>query len=244
MVSLFSCSDEAETDKFESPGKTALDNDTTKLIDIIEVTADNQLTEKKCGCYNGIGSSEKDNPIMTFEFSNKKSVSICGYSNKENKIISEFNIFDCKTGNSYVEFGALESCQIKAYNDSLEIQLLKFLPVGNNWEWQNVQVGKQIITTKVNELEVSKIIGTYKPNKIDINLQERFLNSLHKGHVSTEDWENTIGKLEVLSLNGNERAWQILIEFEDYTGQETDGALADDWKDAIATVRWLIGKNN
>src|SRR5690606_15114035 len=71
-----------------------------------------------CLCFNGVGSAENDTPVITFDFSNKQKVSICGFWDHETHdsynstpgfIISEFNIFNCETGYSYVEFGAQET---------------------------------------------------------------------------------------------------------------------------------------
>ncbi len=36
-----------------------------------------------CKCYNGIGSTENDKPILISKFSNGTSLSLCGYFDKE-----------------------------------------------------------------------------------------------------------------------------------------------------------------
>jgi len=202
-------------------------------------------SKKECQCYNGIGASEKDNPLFVFDFSNGKSISICGFKDSELQTdflnISEFNVFDCVSGKSYAEYGAMENCIIKTKQDTLIIQLLKFLPTGKDWKWISVQIAEQIITIDLNEIEVSKIKAKYKPIFINSNIQADFLSSLDRGKGFGENWEDDLGRLEVLSLLGNEKAWEILKNYEIFTGEQTDGALAEQWKDAISTVEWITG---
>ncbi len=62
---------------------------------------------------------------------------------------------------------------------------------------------------------------------------------MKKGKGIGENWEKIIDFLETLSINGNEEAWNILKNYKSFTGQETDGAIAETWKDAIATVEWI-----
>ena len=197
---------------------------------------------KECGCYNGIGSSENSEPIMTYNFSNGKSVSVCGYKETGKKHISEFNVFDCENGKSYAEYGAVDNCFIIPGNDTLTIQLLQYLPAGNNWTWEFIQIGEQIITSEKDSLLISSLVPQYLPVKIDSELASGFIKSLKKGQGFSEDWENEIGKLEILSLNGNKKAWEILNNYEEFTGFKTDGAMAEDWKNAIAYVEWINGK--
>ena len=203
------------------------------------------LTEK-CKCYDGIGSSENDLPILTFAFSNGKSVSVCGYKNPDSKadelLISEFNVFDCLNGKQFVEYGAMENCLIKTGNDTIKIQLLRLLPVGEDWKWTSVEIAEQIITTDLNELKISELTTNYSPIEISNDQQSAFFNNLQKGQGFNENWEDILGKLEVLSLNGNEKAWKILKNYDDFTGFNPDGALSESWKAAIATVEWITNK--
>ena len=120
--------------------------------------------------------------------------------------------------------------------------MLQYLPAGNNWTWKFIQIGKQIITCEKDLLKISSLIPQYSQVKIDSELENGFLKSLKKGKGFSEDWENEIGKLEILSLNGNEIAWEVLKNYEEFTGFKTDGAIAEDWKKAIANVEWINGK--
>lgn len=233
-------------------------NDSNTSVVLVE---DSQLTEAEntarekpldtaeligCTCFDGISSAKTDKPIFAFDFSNGKSVTVCGHKEEDldskDLQISEFNVFDCSTGESLVEYGAMESCLIKTGKDSLIIQLLKFLPIGEDWKWTYVQIGEQVIIAENEELVVSGINARYHAKTISEEQQSTFIRSLEKGQGSGSNWEDDIGGLEVLSLLGNDEAWKILKNYEDFTGEKTDGALAEQWKDAIATVEWLSGK--
>lgn len=200
-------------------------------------------TKNVCGCFNGIGSTEKDNPVLIHSFSDKNSVSICGYTDKEiqNKeiIISEFNVFDCNTGYSYVEYGALSICKIVEENKILKIQELKYLPVGENWEWQFLQIGEQMIYEKAEKIFVSESKPKIQQYSINKKLVNEFLDSLNSIDKSKIDWEITIGKLEALSIKGNKEAFEKLINLKEIMGDSFDGANSETWKDAISTIEWI-----
>lgn len=225
------CSVKLETTKSSETNKSAIE-----VLDKIE-----------CQCYNGIGSTEKDEPISTFEFSNNRSVSICGFklpvSKDDELLITEFNVFDCSNGNKLVEYGADNNCMITFKSDSLKIELLKYLPSGDNWHWELSKIGEQTIKQELNTLKVSELTGNFNKTKINKAEQNDFLNSLKKGQGYGKDWEENIGRLEVLSLIGNQKAWGILKDYEVFVGEPTDGALAQTWKDAVANVKWVTGMN-
>lgn len=199
---------------------------------------------KECECSDGIGSTKTDKPNLIFDFLNGKSVSICGFFDKEIQdgealIMSEFNVFDCKTGESYLEYDATQTCRIKKLQDTLIIEELNYLPSGENWAWELIQIAEQKVSSNNDGIIVSKIKPKIKPIIIDENTQTEFLNSIKKGKGISGEWELEIGKLVVVSLSGNEKAWSVLKNYETYTGETTDGALAETWKDAVAIVEWL-----
>jgi len=214
-------------------------------MDALSKTTPNISASNECSCYNGIGSSEADKPIFSSSFSNGSSVSLCGYLNEDmqkgSQIISEFNVFDCKTGTALVEYGALQTCRVIKKENSIVIEELSYLPAGENWEWMLIQIGKQTLLPKGEGIYVQPQIPKLEKIKINKTKQSKFLNSLQKGNGFGEEWESDIGKLEVLSLIGNDRAWEILKNYQEFTGELTDGALAEQWKNAIATVEWIKG---
>ena len=198
-----------------------------------------------CECFNGIGSSENDKPSLIVEFVNGQKLSVCGYEQKkisENEVlISEFNVFDCKTGKSFTEYGAVQNCQVSFENGVLKIIEFKYLPAGKNWEWKQVQIGLEQIFVKENKL----IVIGQKPKCENIKIEKERIDEFFaeldsiKMNGKIENPEEILGKLEILSLNNNQKATTILFDFENYFNYVTDGAIAEQWKDAIATVNWI-----
>lgn len=194
-----------------------------------------------CNCFDGIGSSKGDTAIVEMTFSNGESISVCGFVDKqmEGITISEFNVFECKTGKSLTEYDAMQICKIVEKKDTLIIQELKYLPTGKNWSWNLIQLGEQIITLNNGKLFISDISPKLEKFHIDERDAELFLNSLTRGTGYSSEWELQIGQLEVLALLGNKKATDILKNYEKFTGQETDGAVSETWKAATATVEWI-----
>ena len=197
--------------------------------------------DNSCYCYDGIGSRKGDTATLVINFTNGRSVSICGFVDKEKEgtIISEFNAFECKTGKSLTEYDATQICKLVEKSDTIIIQKLKYLPTGKNWAWNLIQIGEQIITTKGKNIIVTKQEPKLENFSIEKSDAETFLKSLKRGKGHSNEWELEIGKLEVLTLLRNEHAKYILDNYEEYTGQETDGAVRETWKDARATTEWI-----
>jgi hypothetical protein len=242
-VSFFACKNNSESKNEEQIIKSDTELQTNHKEEDEEPNA---LLESDCKCFNGIGSIENDKPILTLTYSNGTSLSLCGFFDKEMQdeglIMSEFKVFNCETGNALVEYGAVQVCRIEEKQDSLIIKELKYLPIGEKWNWELIQIGKQEITQSEGEITVSNQIPELGKFIIDEATQTEFLNSLKKGSGFGSEWESDLGKLEVLSLLGNDKAWEILKDYEKFTGNKTDGALAEQWKDAIATVKWIKEK--
>ncbi len=224
----FSCNNKTETKKPE--------NKSTKT--------ETKLIKNTCNCFEGIGSKKGDTATLIINFTNGQNISVCGFVDKEMEgtIISEFNVFECKTGKALTEYDAMQICRLQEKKDSLIIQELKYLPTGKNWTWNLIQIGEEIITIKDNKIFTTGSKAKLEKFTIDKNDAKIFLNSLVKGKGHSKEWELEIGKLEVLTLLGNEKAKSILENYEEFTGQETDGAVAETWKDAKATTQWI--KNN
>lgn len=196
-----------------------------------------------CSCYDGIGSTKGDLPVLKSDFSNGQSLVTCGFLDDEIQasglLMSEFNVFDCASGKALVEYGAVQICRIEESSDRIVIKELKYLPVGRDWKWELHQIGEQTISIENNTVHVSVQSPKLQKIEIDPRQQELFLSTVEKGSGLNEDWEIELGKLEVLALIGNVRAWEILKDYDSYKGIQVDGALAEIWKDAVANVEWI-----
>lgn len=201
---------------------------------------------ENCGCFNGIGATKDHKPSLNIEFTNGIRITVCGYEQKKLRdnevLISEFNVFDCRTGESLAEYGAVQNCLVKIENEILKIIELKNLPAGKNWKWKQVSIGLQQIVVKENKLTVLGQQPQYEKTEIEKEKVELLLAELAdlKGKGSLENPEEILGRLEILALNGNQKATDILTDFENYFDFRTDGHIAEQWKDAIATVEWIV----
>jgi hypothetical protein len=222
-----------------------------KTNSIETINQDSTLTPEKeiaCKCFNGIGSTTKSQPTKTFNFSNGKAISICGYQD-ENQIeyennfqISEFDIFDCESGLSYVTYGAIEQFQIEEYEDTLILYQLNGLPNGENWSWNDVKIAKQIISLTNDSININDLKPYYKKTGYDLKTTEEFLNQITSDTVLNLEWETVIIRLKFLALEGNTKAQKLLYNFDTEFDVTIDGAVAETWKDSKATVEWIIKK--
>jgi hypothetical protein len=200
---------------------------------------------KTCGCFDGIGSTKKDKPSLSVALNNGVTLTVCGYEQKrlsESEVLmSEFNVFDCATGKSIVQYRAADECIVKKDQLGLRIEMLAFLPAGEEWKWKQVKIGVQQILLKDNQVVVSDKkpafdkIG-FNQNQID-DFMAKIRSMKEKGKLDNP--EEILGGLEILALNDVKEAGDILKDFENYFDYQTDGAIAEQWHDALATVQWI-----
>jgi hypothetical protein len=233
VLFFFSCQEKVkETDISLSKSSTL-----TEISNQAEIMSDNF-----CKCFEGIGSSKSDSPIYTFKFQNGKTISVCGFLDKEMEgfTISEFNVFDCKTGESYVEYGALEICRLVEMKNSIVISELKYLPSGNDWSWELLKIAEREIKTKADSIVVTSRIPKFEKINVDAKVRDAFLNSLTS--KINNDWELEIGKLELLALNNDSDAWEYLKKYKNLKDGIVDGAHSEILNDAIENVKWIRKK--
>jgi len=203
----------------------------TAILFFISQLTFSQVDE--CKCFNGIGSSEDDKPSLTIAFSNKINLSICGYEEEKisdsEVIIREFDVFNCKTGESLITFGALQPCNLISKPDTLVIQHLAPLPSGKKWKWQLTPVTQQMLYPQGDTIMITAPICIYEKTQIDQTSVDQFFLELEaiKGKGYSKEMENLIGKLGVLTLNGNIKARNILNDFISYSGNGVDGANSE-----------------
>ena len=198
----------------------------------INIASDEIAKIQACKCYNNLD----EEPIKTYTFSDQNSISVCGYI--ENDDFSEFAIFDCKTQKLIANYDAVQTCKLNFENDQLHIAEITKLPANDNWEWNDLQIAEEIITIK-NGNVIS--LGS-KPKTINISISEKaqldFLNLLETENYRKLDIEEILARLEVLSISGNKRAKKKLYSIENDENYELDGAIAEQYKSAIASIEW------
>ena len=217
-----------------------LRNSTLLLLLILSISLYAQ--NNNCGC----ASSVKESPVLRVEFSNGQKISVCGFLDKKISdtmvLMSEFNIFNCETGESLAEYRAKQYCRISFENGILSIVELKYLPAGENWNWKPVPVGLEQFFVKDNKLIDRGPVPYFNSIKIEEERVDNFFAELDsiKSIGKIENPEEILGKLEILSLNNNKKAISILFDFENYFNYTTDGAIAEQWEDAVAMLKWVL----
>mgnify|MGYP006207160851 FL=1 len=198
---------------------------------------------KTCLCIDGIGSSRNDKPIKNFNFKNGQSLIICGF--EENDLILEFNVIDCSTEKSISEYSAVQTCGYEFKNDTLKIFELKLLPSGKNWKWQFEKISVEIFTLKNNKIiKIPPKPIFYVDFQMSDFEQNEFINDIilnkDNGMQYDWEWEEIIGKLELLSLIKNQKALEILLNLEKITNYQLDGAFKEQYNDAVSNVNWIL----
>ncbi|TKG97320.1 hypothetical protein EYV94_02500 [Puteibacter caeruleilacunae] len=212
---------------------------TLALISIIGLTF---AQDKKCKCFDGIGSSAGDQPSLTIKFKNGINLAVCGYEiemrSDTEVVISEFNVFNCKTGKSVVEYGAVKTCNVQVKKGELVITEMKRLPCGKDWTWKLTPVSLVMIYEQGEKVEVSDMVCAYE----NVDIDESAINELFdevkalKEKGSHKDMERILGRLEVLALNNNQKAKRMIKNIGRYIDFSLDGSVQEQWNAAIKTM--------
>mgnify|MGYP006155070387 FL=1 len=178
-----------------------------------------------------------------FNFKNGQSLIICGF--EENDLILEFNVIDCSSEKSISEYSAVQTCTYEFKNDTLKIFELKLLPSGKNWKWQFEKISVEIFTLKNNKIiKIPPKPIFYVDFQMSDFEQNEFINDIilnkDNGLQYDWEWEEIIGKLELLSLIKNEKALEILLNLEKITNYQLDGAFKEQYNDAVSNVNWIL----
>ncbi|MCB0430896.1 MAG: hypothetical protein H6585_04810 [Flavobacteriales bacterium] len=202
-----------------------------------------------CTCFAGIGSREEDTPLLTVGLDNGVILAVCGFEQKglseEEIMVSEFDVFNCATGASLAQYGIARTCMLKNEKGGLTISELRFLPVGEKWEWKQVVVGNQRIYAKGDQVQVAPKTPAYEPTEMDTARTGPYLKEMRglkgTGKLYPGSIEEILGRLEVMALNNVKEATDMLYDFEHYFQVELSGAIRDQWMDAVETVKWATG---
>jgi hypothetical protein len=179
-------------------------------------------------------------------FSSGQALAVCGF--EEDGYLSEFEVIECHSQKVLSSYDATENCRSTFQNDTLTITLFKYLPTGEFWDGQFVEISKERFTVAHDTLVHLPAAPAFQTLQIEIpkNKQDRFLDDIiiNKDNGLHHDWawEEIIAQLEVLALNGNAQGKDILFNLEKLTNYPLDGGLKEQYRDAIALVLWVQGE--
>jgi hypothetical protein len=187
---------------------------------------------------------QTDLPNFQFNIGGLKGT-ICGYllnRISENKIkISEFSITDCQKDEMIVFYSAVQTCYIEIIDEKLKITEVTQLPFGKNWNWIELPLKERnLFLGTDNELVLGaeKSVLNYSLSNEKIEQYLEMVESKRKNNESFEI-ETTIGAILKCALNGNQKAKDILLNFNDYFGFKLDGAFQEFYNDAISIYNFI-----
>lgn len=173
-------------------------------------------TSKKASCncaQNEFVSATKAE--ATFNFSNGKTIALCGYKDTDIKPSgdSEFVLSVCGQDTIIGFWGAVQTCRVKMNKDIVLVQELKNLTVGKNFAYQpTVWTTEKIYFNGeelVRKLEVNKKIKKYNQAEI-----KAVLKAFETAKPKIDDNKMTIAdKLFIAAISGSEKARKYFNEF-------------------------------
>ncbi len=191
------------------------------------VANQNNANSTRCDCtmFNYI----KPSTNLLVDILPNRTLIICSYEKAEAKKyaikLDEFEIFDCKEGKVVFKSEPLNHYRINL--TKLEITTLKDLPdINLGFTLQPFLSRKLYI--KFNHLKFSdKFLYNYP--KLSINEQNILLKEIaaQRKSLRTDNINRILIQLFFLALNGNQKATDILIDFENYFSWELDGESAE-----------------
>ena len=178
-------------------------------------------------------------PDKIFQFSNGKTVALCGYSEIQNnqKVFSEFVIYPCGQFKFIAKWDATQTCTIEQKNDTLIVQEFYFIANGKDMSLKWTKFYKTKYYWKSLKLVDTsfylKSLRKYSPIEIKKALLQ--FENLKKVYNS----ENTLlvgHRLFWAYVSGSKKAGQYLEKLNENFGP-FDGATAEDYDHLIATYK-------
>ncbi len=185
----------------------------------LDMSLDGELTQ---GCY---------------AFSNGQVAMICGWA--KDSLLSEFIVLDEEGNGVSEEYGALQTCLANFNSDTLELIELKYLPVSMSGSFDWVPIGRELIVMSGDQLTSLGLHPRFVSPDISLEEQNEYLDQINLDEVEGTEWAYLIANLEVLALMNNPSAKELLFNLETLTGVETDGAVSEQYADAVALVNWV-----
>ena len=177
------------------------------LFLLISFACCSQTDSKVCVCAkNEYITTKKTDTI--FSFSNQKKIFVCGFKEMKNKqiVYSEFVIGICGEDTLIGFWGALKNCTINKRNDTLWIDEIIWLPVGNKFI-DTQTVGKRTRIYFNNNLFFSDSIFNPTIRKYSITEIEEVINEYEKMKSSNGVTAiDIMKKLFVAYISGSDKA--------------------------------------
>lgn len=202
------------------------------LISIFLISTCLASNNEKCNCFQFQSEFGIRQDSVIFNFSNGKSIILCGFYNEKEAHFSEFTLSVCGHDNTIGFWGAVKDCKVKQEGDTLLIDELKDLPVGNSLDYAKV-----IWTTNkiyfeennlINKLVVNRDIKKYNQNEIQLVLSD-FLSNYEKKDIPIAK-EIILNRIFIACISGSQDAEMYFNDIEKYFGV-LDGIYKEEYND-------------
>lgn len=210
----------------------------TRTLAILSVLAVPTVVLADCGCPQSAGS--KDLLITTAPGRSGKGLVACGYKEEGSRGVvvrgSEFEVFRCSDTRRLLEFGALETVDLKAERADLHMTRLSNWPFGPGWSWDSVPVAEAVLTESgaAPAWKASLPKPRIRTEEIEAFLREYRAAVQHAGRKYAPD-ENVVGKLFVAMVAGNPEAKRLFWEMPQTVN--LDGHAAELYNAAVGDYR-------
>jgi hypothetical protein len=187
-------------------------------------------TKKYCNCPKNDHTDTKVE--TTFNLSNGKKISLCGYKNVGSNPVtySEFVLSVCGEKNIIDFWGARISCTLRVKKDTLLVNQINYFPIGNNFKseaviWLTDKI--YFVSGKVvKKWEVNRQIKKYTPKEINT-----VLKAYEVAKYGLDDHKMTIAnQLFIAAISGSKTGRKYFKEFA-YKFGVLDGAFKEDYSD-------------
>ena len=176
-------------------------------------------------------------PDTSFYFSNGKTIVLCGYKNPETKPVtfSEFVLSVCGTDTIIDFWGAVLTCKLSLYKDTLLVEQMENLPTAKNFRFQPTVWSTEKIYFKGQKI-IRKLIVNRKINKYSKKEILEVLQSYRNAKIDLSDQTMKLGnKLFIATISGDKTARKYFKEFKTHFGI-LDGAFKEEYNDLVAKL--------
>ena len=203
----------------------------------------NVLWGQNCECGKGIGGYA-DSPKYIYEFPDSSTIAFCGdiHELEADSFYhgSEFSIFACEGKEKLASYSAIHFCEVIFKNREVHLDRVIYLYNGKGVKAKKYSFARRTVVSKDKKIQISDervILSIPSPDLVDSKsvLEKEFEN------MNYDQISDFLGKLEILVLNQNQKAVEIL--FSNELEKATNAASTEHLFHIRAVYNWTIKGN-
>ncbi|RDV14670.1 hypothetical protein DXT99_13465 [Pontibacter diazotrophicus] len=215
-----------------------------EVVQVAETEEVGSTVASEGGCDKCAASKfVESEPDTSFIFSNGSKLLICGYPElrEGRKIYSEFVLSECGKDSIIDFWSAVEEYEIRYKQDTLQLQKLELLALGNNREFVKKKWLTEYFYYENGKLEREKKLNSevkYSQSQVEQSLQEYESTQWQKQSGATEEYtENKMrlaNSLMIAAASGSEKADVYFKEFK--SKFQPDGAYLEWYEQMVGLL--------